>query len=386
MKLKQYKIYGALIFILFINSIPIYSKNFSKVKILIASAQKISLILKGKFKLLNGFTEQKIIENNNIHLIFLIKENKIKIENYGIFSGTIYIKNLSNGIVSFNNYIYSGDFYITLLTNRLFLINEISVEEYLKGVLPNEISPNWNIEAIKAQAVAARTFAYFYKLKNLNQLYHLNATILSQVYTGKTGEKAIFNKAIQETQDEVLVFNNRLIAAYFHSVCGGHTEDAEKVWGRKLPYLRGVPCNYCRNAKHYRWQAIFTDKEIISKLNKSGFNITHISRIVPGKISSSGRWVSVRIIGKPHSITVQGNMFRLILGAEKLRSTKFRISHYKDKWIVKGKGWGHGVGMCQWGAKGMADRGYKYYQILRYYFRGTKLVKISEKYLSNITQ
>jgi len=375
---------GVFIFIvLFLSKSFLYCDDFKKIKILIADSPEILLTFNGKFKIYNEFTKKEIatiIDTKPI--LFSIKNKKIKIENYGLFSGAIYIENLSDGNIKFNTYKYGGNFYLALSTNRIFLINEISIEEYLKGVLPNEISPRWNIEAIKAQAVAARTFAYFYRLKNSGQLYHLKANILSQVYTGKIGENSNFNKGIKETENEVLIYKGKLIAAYFHSVCGGHTENAEKVWGKKLPYLRGVPCSYCRGAPYYKWEVSFTEEELIKKLSKAGYKFTHISAILPEKISSSGRWVLVKIIGKPTSIVIKGNRFRLILGAEKLRSTKFRIRRYRRKWVISGRGWGHGVGLCQWGAKKMAELGYKYYQILRYYFRGTKIVKISSKYFT----
>lgn len=363
-----------------------YCNDFEKIKILISASPEILLTFNGKFKIYNEFTREEIVTIMGTKpLLFSIKDRKIKIGDYNLFYSAIYIENLSDGNIKFNSHKYNGNFYLVFNTNSIFLINEITIEEYLKGVLPNEISPSWNIEAIKAQAVAARTFAYFYRLKNTGQLYHLKADVLSQVYTGKTGENSNFNRGIKETEDEVLVYKERLIAAYFHSVCGGHTENAEKVWGKSLPYLRGVPCSYCREAPYYKWEVSFTDEELIKKLTKSGYRFTRISAILPEKISSSGRWVLVKIIGRPKPIVINGNRFRLILGAEKLRSTKFRIRRYRGKWVIKGRGWGHGVGLCQWGAKKMAEIGYKYYQILRYYFRGTRLVKISPKYFTLFT-
>ncbi|MBN1897972.1 MAG: SpoIID/LytB domain-containing protein [Spirochaetes bacterium] len=354
--------------------------DYNRVRVLVFKAEKIDLKLEGDFQLINLLTKQMIAPIRNDRVSFHLKEGKIKIENVGLFSGMIQIKNIK-GIIHNGKYAYTGDFYIVSKTNTLLAINDIDVEEYLKGVLPNEISPKWNQEAIKAQAVAARTFAYFYKLKNADQPYHLSANTLSQVYSGQAGQIETFAKAIKETEGEILVLDNKLIAAYFHSVCGGHTESAEKVWGRKVDYLTGVPCNYCRQAKYYRWEVSYTEEEVIRKLKKSGFDLSGISDIRGAQRSSSGRWISLKIRGKPKDIMMNGNTFRLILGAEKLRSTKFVIRRVRDGFKFMGRGWGHGVGMCQWGARGMAERGYKYYQILRYYFRRTKLVKIHPRYL-----
>jgi len=354
--------------------------DFNKIRILIDVPKQFSLTMNGKYDLINSITGERIVTLENKSANFILENGKIKIDNQGLFSGNIEIKNLSNGIVKFDKYNYAGDFVVVAATNKLLLINKLQVEIYLEGVLPNEISPSWNIEAIKAQAVAARTFAYYYKQKNTNLPYDLKSDTLSQVYTGLTGINEIFSEAIDSTQNQVIIFNNKIIAAYFHSACGGHTEDAEKVWERRVPYLKGVPCNYCKAAPYYKWEAEFTENEIIEKFESAGIHFTDIAAILPERVSSSGRWSSIKIIGKPKSIVINGNRFRLILGEEKLRSTKFKIRHLRKKWTIYGEGWGHGVGMCQWGARGMADKGYKYYQILRYYFRGTKIVKISEKF------
>lgn len=307
-----------------------------------------------------------------------IQKNQDKVRILNLNASSIYFKNENNAHFKIGHYQYRGDLELTIHNNILMAVNYLNIEDYIKGVLPNEISPKWPIEVLKAQAVAARTFAYYYKKKNKDLKYDLTDSTFAQVYKGKINENENFNSAIKTTQGEVLVYDNKLIQAFFHSVCGGHTESAESVWGKHLPYLRGVPCNYCRGARHYKWEAKFTEDEIIRKLKKKGYKIDSIRSISPAKRSRSGRWVKVKVQGKKKKVVLSGNLFRILLGIRKLRSTKFTVHRGRKTFLFRGKGWGHGVGFCQWGAKKMAEKGYKYYQILRYYYRKAKLKRLNK--------
>ncbi len=371
----------ALIFILFLSYVLVVNlsgKKIHKIRVLIGNENSISSVyFYGTYNLINKYNYRLIKNIQNLNLSFNISNKGIKIFNIGIFSGPILLVNgREDAFFKIDNYKYEGDLLIVNNNSHLLFINILPVEVYLKGVLPNEISPSWNIEVIKAQAVAARTFAYYLINKNRDNLYDLTATTYSQVYKGIINQNNIFNKAIKETKNQVMVYNKELIEAFFHSCCGGHTEDAEKVWGKKLPYLRGVPCTYCRESPYYKWKVIYLKSEIIRLLTKNGYKINNIRAIVPARRSYSGRWIRVRIITGRKHIDIQANRFRIILGIKRLKSTRFRIRREGDKFIFIGNGWGHGVGMCQWGAKKMAEIGYKYYQILRYYYRGINIVNI----------
>ena len=362
------RLYLIIIALVFLNFQTVAGKN---IRILIFSSQK-NISFEGKFVIQAASKKIKGIENTSIDIT--LKNNKLMVN--GIhYKNELYFKNIFNGLFKIGNCRYRGDLKI-ILKDHLYFINYINIEEYTKGVLPNEISSSWPIEVLKAQAVAARTFAYYFVMKNMNEIFDLSDTTYSQVYKGIINENINFNSAIKETAGQILSFGGGLVQAFFYSACGGHTESAEKVWGKNLPYLRGVPCNYCVGSKYYTWEAGFTEKEIINKLKAKNHHFEGIRYIRPARMSSSGRWVSVKIIGRKKTKTMSGNNFRLMFGAEKLRSTKFNIRKYGNKFIVKGKGWGHGVGMCQWGAKKMAEKGYKYYKILRYYYRGTTLKNI----------
>ncbi len=353
----------------------------AEIKVLLAKDNAgRSVKLEAGYTLINlpANSEIKKIEKNT-KLNFLVSGNKIKIEDIGVFTGPVLIerkkKDLSFGL---GRYRYKGDLLIRNKNGFLWYVNILDVEDYLRGVLPNEISPKWNTEVIKAQAIAARSFAYYIINKQKNNFYDLTANTFSQVYKGYVNQNNVFNEVIKSTKNLVMVYRNQVIESFFHAACGGHTEDAKNVWGKALPYLRGIPCGYCRNSPYYKWKSVFSKTALIGLLNKAGFHFTDIRAIIPARRSISGRWMKVRVIGRPKNRVIQGNKFRIILGIKKLKSTKFRVHRKRDLFEFLGNGWGHGVGMCQWGAKAMAEKGYKYYQILRYYYRGIRIVDINK--------
>jgi len=345
----------------------------TSIRILILKNQEKDIYMQGKFALFKNGKKIRDIENKSIRV--KVENKKLKV-NGQYYNNELFLKNISGKFFKINNYQYKGDLKL-IFKEDLFIINYIDVEEYIKGVLPNEINASWHEEVLKAQAVAARSFAYYFIINNKEELYDLTDTTYSQVYKGTINEDSSLNKAINDTKDLVLVFRNELVQSFFHSACGGHTESAEKVWGKKLRYLSGVPCNNCSDAPYYKWRATFTQEEILNKLRAHGYEIDMIRAIRAAKRSSSGRWIKVKIIGRKKSVFLSGNQFRIILGDKKLRSTKFVIQRHGRKYIIKGKGWGHGVGMCQWGAKKKAEKGYKYYQILSYYYRGARVRSIN---------
>ncbi len=370
-----------LFYILFLLTVFFSDLIAADIKVLLKKSNyQTSLYLPRGYLLLN-LTTNKVITtvNTDSKFVFSMIDGKIKISDVGVFTGPILIEQQQrNTFFRFNNRKYTGNLLLVLRNEYLWYINILDVEKYLEGVLPNEISPKWNLEVIKAQAIAARSFAYYIMKNNKNNLYDLTDSTFSQVYRGFGNESNVFNKAVKDTRNLVMVYRNEIVEAFFHSACGGHTESAEKVWGKKLPYLRGVTCNYCKNSPYYRWTAKFKKTEILTLLKKAGYFFSDIRAIVPARRSVSGRWIEVKIIGRKNRKIIQGNKFRIILGIRKLKSTKFRVRRYKDYFEFIGNGWGHGVGMCQWGAKTMAEKGYKYYQILRYYYRGVRIVDVSK--------
>jgi stage II sporulation protein D len=278
-------------------------------------------------------------------------------------------------------------------------INELDVESYLKGVLPAEMgerSPE-EYEALKAQAVAARTYALF-KLENQEgEDRYLHATILDQVYEGFDSEMQLSNRAVEETRGQVLTYRGQLICAYYHAICGGSTEDISAVWGgEQEPYLTSIPDNnFCSWAKTYLWQESFTAEELLEKVSshpegKKGHPVEKDDRLKSVEILSrtkSGRVGELLIETTSHKYILKSDDIRWALNRTEgkikiLPSTLFELTLRRDSNgnIISvdffGRGKGHGVGMCQCGAIGRSRRGYRYNQILESYYTGTDLSKL----------
>ena len=261
---------------------------------------------------------------------------------------------------------------------RLTAINELDLERYLYGVIKGEINPRWPAEALKAQAVAARTLA----LQNLAELrgkfasegYTLRATTDSQVYLGVAGEDPAAIAAVEATRGMVMTFRGQPIFAAYHSNSGGHTEDSENVWGTPHPYLRGVPDPYALDAPGEQWTARLSMSAIGGGLRRGGFTIAGIAGIEPGRMTPWGRAVTVRLTDEAgRAQEIGANQFRLLIGPGVIRSTMFVVSRDGAELVFTGRGSGHGVGLDQWGARTLAIRGHAYEQILSFYYTGIAL-------------
>ncbi len=277
----------------------------------------------------------------------------------------------SDAIMSLNNRNYRGQ--ITLINNSgksITVINSIELEEYVRGVLHHEISDKWPLEAIQAQAVATRTYAVYSMQQYAGRDYDLTSDIYSQVYGGRSAERYRTNLAVRRTKGEVLTYKGKVFPAFFHANCGGITEDANELWDIDLPPLKGgVDSPFSVNSPHYKWRRNFRLKDIQQKLNKAGVAIGDIQEIKVVERNKSGRVRNLQLTARDGSVkTINGKSFRDILGPNILRSNKYEI--VMKGWYVdfEGLGWGHGVGMCQWGAYGMAKLRYDYKKILSFYY------------------
>ncbi len=263
----------------------------------------------------------------------------------------------------------------------LTVINDVALEDYVTGVLAGEIPHEWPLEALKAQAIAARTFAFLKMMdaRQKGQKYDVENNAFYQVYqgTGKVDDEMI--RAVKETRGEILVYGDRPIEAYFHSNCGGHTTSAKDVWGKDQPYLRSVSCEFGNNGAHYRWKASIPIRDIVRKLKSIGVTLSDVVRISGLDVDGGDRIVNLDILdadGRVH--TLKANAFRMALGPDLVKSTHFSARVEGDKVLFDGKGWGHGVGLCQEGAQGMANHGYGAFDILRHYYQGIMIEKITD--------
>ena len=301
---------------------------------------------------------------------------------------------------------YRGSFEIFQSPSKLLtLVNVVDVESYLRGVVPNEIgglSPQI-LEAIKAQAVAARTYCFFFAGRYASDGFDLLPTVQDQVYTGVDGERPVSDRAIAETYGVVATYDGKPIRANYFSTCGGRTAAIEEVWPNEpLAYLKSVEDKetfqreaYCCQSSSYRWKETWTGDEfdsIFRKYFRTQYpNATQPSpdeRVVDVKVaerSRSGRVKILEIDTQDRAYKISGDAIRLVIRRPNdqesiLWSTLFDVDVQRERGyattiIFSGGGSGHGVGMCQMGAIGMAKAGRDFKQILTRYYKGVKLTR-----------
>jgi stage II sporulation protein D len=318
--------------------------------------------------------------------------------------------------------------------SQLTAINIVPLNEYLYGVLPGEMPSTWPLEAQKAQAVAARNYGIYYALlheKYPDKAYEICDTTSSQVYKGFLIEEALAKQAVDETAGMLIYYSDTVIPAYFFSSSGGHTESSENVWSGEVPYLTGVSDIYETDPEREPWLVSLTANEIGDKLAKYDVNIGSILDVEVSGYSEAGRALSLNITGTNGEYELVKETIRYWLGFDSRKFTLVKsdyvpdttydvlgsngntttmdysniyvidgnnttsklspvnsqvivtsdeniynyptLTGQNDTYIFVGEGWGHGVGMSQSGAKGMAIAGFTYDQILEHYYTGTEV-------------
>ncbi|MEW6096289.1 MAG: SpoIID/LytB domain-containing protein [bacterium] len=300
-------------------------------------------------------------------------QNGLEVKDVGTFRGTFLLKPIVGAKALVNGNKYRGEIEVEINGDEIKVINVIDLEEYLYGVIKNEMSSNAPMEALKAQAVIARTFALANLKKHEEEGYNLCSKVHCQVYKGMDTETDSVINAVNSTQAQVLTYNGEIAKIFYHAWCGGITADASSVWGQDISYLKEVPDPFCRKLGNNGWQYTFALNEIKDILNKNGFNIGNISSIYEGSKSKSERVNEVVIIHTNGTTAISSNKFRLMVGPDKIWSTLFTIRRNGNKVTFQGRGKGHGVGLCQQGAIMMGKLGYNYKQILGFYYPGIYL-------------
>lgn len=281
----------------------------------------------------------------------------------------------SAAFISLGGKKYRGSFILHADSEKILAVNRLSIEEYLYGVLPSEISPSWHMEALKSQAVAARSFAFYNKLNSRDNRYDLDSTVISQVYKGFGVEHKNTNEAVDATRGLIMTYDSDVVQAFFHANSGGKTADSKEVWGGSLAYLKPVDDYYCKDGKHYSWKYSVNLSSLEEKLEKAGNSTGEIYDISVPERSDSGRALMVKINASAGTVFIKGNQFRTALGVDALRSTNFNVRIDGKEAVFNGLGWGHGVGLSQEGAAGMAEKGYPYKDILKFYYKGVNIKK-----------
>ncbi len=270
-----------------------------------------------------------------------------------------------------------GPIDVQRVPSGLAVINRINLETYVAGVVSGEVSPKWPIEALKAQAVAARTYVLYKQMKMQEQPFDVFASVQDQVYHGHADRHESVLRAITETKGHVLTHERRPIYAAYSSTAAGPTEDALYVWALDLPYLKGVDCPFDERSPRYNWRTSFTLDYLEHQLRKEGYTVGSVATFTPYSFTPSGRVDRVRLLHSRGEIILRGQDLRRIVGYSKIFSTKFSVKSLGAKVEVVGHGAGHAVGMCQWGMREMAELGYDYQSILRHYYPGTTLLPLS---------
>ncbi len=268
---------------------------------------------------------------------------------------------------------YPGTLSFSQSGSRLRIINQAGLEDYVASVTGSEMNFN-NAEALKVQAVIARTYALWNKKHGTSEKWDVTDSELNQVYQGEIMFTDRYRKAAEATAGEVLTWSGDLILAAYHSTCGGHTVNNETVWtGGPLPYLRGVRDRQnCSASPHYRWDIQVSRDELESALGITGaISLSH---------DNHGRVSAVEAETRSGREEWRGNAFRLQFnrhfGSLALRSTDFELEEDGNRYIFRGRGLGHGTGLCQWGALGLAESGWNYADILRFYYSGTEITRL----------
>jgi len=260
----------------------------------------------------------------------------------------------------------------------LLIVNHVELDQYLYGVLYHEVSPKWPLQVLKAQAIAARTYAIYQHLHNAGREFDVTADTASQVYGGRTSEKRKTNRAVNETRGLVLTYRGELFPAYYHATCAGRTEAAKELWQTDLPPLAGgVQCPYCTASPHYTWRANLDSDKLGRLLAAAGSHVGDVVAIEPVAYTPSGRLKQVRVRGSVSAVTLTGKRLRELIGANVLRSLTFTAELRHGTMRFAGRGWGHGVGLCQWGAFGLARQGATAAQILAYYYPGAAVTPLT---------
>lgn len=293
--------------------------------------------------------------------------------------------------VSVNNKRYRGNLKIQLNNGKIWVINVVNIEDYLKGVVPCEIGRISQTlhEAAKAQAVAARTYAWSHLNQYDNLGFDLYATIRDQVYKGVSCESELTNLAVEYTKGQILTYKGMPVEAKYHSTCGGRTADFNDAWpGNAPPYLKSIKCSYCSKSPHFEWQKVLAKQDFFgkvrTKLKSIGTSIPAdelIKNIKLIKNRKSKRVLKLIIITGKKEYTIPGYHIRTVFGDNNdpgglLKSNLINLRSKGNNVIIEGQGWGHGVGMCQFGAIEMSRQGKNYKRILYHYYSGTKIQSI----------
>ncbi|MFT5207287.1 MAG: stage II sporulation protein D [Candidatus Omnitrophota bacterium] len=260
--------------------------------------------------------------------------------------------------------------------NQLLIVNHIPMEEYLYGVLFHEVGAWWPAAALESQAIASRTYAMYQRQIRSKYLFDVFNNQSSQMYGGANSERKKSNAAVDDTRGKVLTYAGAILPSFYHATCGGVTRDASELWKVSLPPLDGgVKCATCWFSPHYSWNQSLTADELGQILKKHNIHVDEIRDVKVTTRSSSERALKIDIKGDS-SVNVAAKDLRLWIGSSVIRSELFDVETIRKNIKFSGRGWGHGVGMCQWGALGLSLLRKNHAEILIFYYPGSQIEKL----------
>jgi len=256
----------------------------------------------------------------------------------------------------------------------LAVINELPLEDYVVGVLRAEASEKWPLEMLRAQAIVSRTYAAYHRSIAGAKPYHILASTLHQQYAGRVPPTSPIWGAVRDTAEQVLLWEGELFPAFYHTESGGYTEDPRMIFAaRNMPALKPVRCEFSTGSPHFYWSLDLRLTELSDALRKNDVNVGPVTAIDITERTPSLRAATVTVHGARGSARLRGNDFRRMIGYDTLKSTLFAVA-VDGQWAhFTGRGYGHGAGMCQWGAKVLAEQGLGFKEILSHYYVGTEL-------------
>ncbi|BBA79081.1 sporulation protein [cyanobacterium endosymbiont of Rhopalodia gibberula] len=284
-------------------------------------------------------------------------------------SNQIVIEPTKNGSIWIGDRWYRGKVRLIRQGNGVTAVNLVDLEEYLYSVVGSEAYPTWPIEALKSQAVVARTYALYKSSKAQNRYYDLDTTTKTQVYRGLETEFVTTHEAVNGTAGQVLTHNGKVILAAFHSSSGGHTENVEDVWSSPLPYLRGV-VDYDQLAPVFQWRKSFNAGQMGQLIGGIGA----VRSLIPQRTTPHGRIITLKVVGTRGSKNITDDNLRKALD---LKSTLFTVSANNETFQIDGRGYGHGIGLSQWGSHYLAEQGIPYDQIVSHYYQNAQLTTLN---------
>ncbi|MBM3249357.1 MAG: SpoIID/LytB domain-containing protein [Candidatus Omnitrophica bacterium] len=361
----------ALIFLF--SAVSCFSAEPKYIRVLIIrDAESLRIKIKGSYEVKDARGEKTLLRAKNLNSLVSSYGGGILIGKDKFNAYKVTLKSSDPDEVAINGRAYRGDVQFRIDTNgKLLVINRVELEPYVKGILYHEVSHYWPVEALKAQAIVCRTYALYSSGENKHRDFDVTSDIYSQVYGGSSSERHRTNRAVDATRGEVLTLKDKVIPAYFHATCAGRTEDASLLWNVDLPCLKGVACGFCKDSPHFRWHNVLPLSEVKSKLNASGLRVGEIKDILVIDRNGSGRVKELLVSSVLGDIKVPAKDFRHLIGPNIIRSNNFSVIVLKDHAVFEGLGWGHGAGLCQWGAYFMAKQGYSAEQILKHYYPQT---------------